>query len=92
MFSDNIKAESCLLSQTDSITASGLLCKSNFVDKEDENAQPMTAHQLASLSILTKSLYSQWFKGDDFGLRILSLPNKINSWLTCPLQNQPQKE
>jgi hypothetical protein len=65
MLSDNIKAESCLLSQTDSIAASGLLCKSNFVDKEDENAQPMTAHQLASIFILTKSLYSQWFKGDD---------------------------
>ena len=124
MLSNEITAESCLLSQTDSTTASGWLRKSNFADKEDENVQLTTARQLANITIKTKScLYSQWFQGDDnivsdslsrdfhipsshlasllesyvpeqvpFGLKIIPLPNEIDSWLICLLQNQPQRE
>jgi hypothetical protein len=124
MLSNRIEAEACLLSQTDSTSASGWLHKSNFVDTEDENVQFMTACQLANISIRTRScLYSQWFKGEDnivsdslsrdfhipsshlsylfksfvpeqvpFGLRISPLPKEIDSWLTCLLQSQPQKE
>jgi hypothetical protein len=66
MLFDNIKAESCLLSQTDSTKASGWIRKSKFSDKEDENIQLTAAHQLAIITIKTQSCpYSQWFKGDD---------------------------
>jgi hypothetical protein len=63
---NNIEKESCILSQTDSSTASGWLKKSNFADKEDENVQLTTARQLGQLLIRSKScLYSQWFPGDE---------------------------
>jgi hypothetical protein len=123
MLSNEITAESCLLSQTDSTTASGWLHKSNFADKEDENVQLTTARQLANITMKTKNcLYSQWFQGDDnivsdslscdfhipsshlaslleshvpeqvpFGLKIIPLPNEIDSWLICLLQNRSRK-
>lgn len=112
MLSDNIEAESCLLIQTDSTTASRWLRKSNFVDKEDENVQLTTVYQLANISIMSTScLYCQLLSDSlscdfhissshlayllelyvmeqvMFGLKILPLTNKINSWLTCLLQN-----
>jgi hypothetical protein len=66
MLSNKISEESCLLSQTDSTSASGWLHKTNFADREDENVQLTTASQLANISIRTRScLYSQCFKGDD---------------------------
>jgi hypothetical protein len=66
MLANKIDTESCLLSQTDSTSASGWLHKSNFAEKEDENVQFRTAHQLANISIRTRScLYSKWFKGED---------------------------
>ncbi len=61
-----IEPEDCILSQTDSTSASGWLRKSNFSDSEDEVAQLTTACQLAKLVIdLRSCLYSQWFAGVD---------------------------
>lgn len=58
--------ESCLLSHTDSSSASGWLRKTNFADKVDETIQLTTARKLATLLIGSESnLYSQWFPGDD---------------------------
>jgi hypothetical protein len=65
VLSADIGAESCLLCQTDSSTATGWLGKSNFADKLDEAVQLTTACQLTNLLIETKScLYSQWFPGE----------------------------
>jgi hypothetical protein len=64
IFHNTIERESCLLSQTDSSSASGWLRNSNFSDKEDEAVQLTTARKLAELLILSESsLYSQWFPG-----------------------------
>jgi hypothetical protein len=62
---NEIDAESCLLSQTDSSSAAGWIKKSNFADCENEIVQLNTARKLASIIIDTNScLYSQWFEGD----------------------------
>jgi hypothetical protein len=58
--------ESCLLSHTDSSSASEWLHKSNFTDKMDETIQLITTRKLADLLIESESnLYSQWFPGDE---------------------------
>jgi hypothetical protein len=63
-FHNTLERESCLLSQTDSSSASGWLRKSNFADRENEKVQLATARKLAELLILSEcSLYSQWFPG-----------------------------
>lgn len=65
IFHDTLDPESCLLSQTDSSSASGWLRKSNFADKVDEAVQLSTARKLADLIIKSEScLYSQWFSGE----------------------------
>jgi hypothetical protein len=64
--SNEIDDEACILSQTDSTTAAGWLCKSNFAEVEDKIMQMTTTCRLASLIINTKScLYRQWFLGSD---------------------------
>jgi hypothetical protein len=64
-FNNSLEPESCLLSQTDSTSASGWLRKSNFADRDDEHIQLSAARKLAELLIETEScLYSQWFPGD----------------------------
>jgi hypothetical protein len=64
-FHNSLEPESCLLSQTDSSSASGWLHKSNFAEKEDESIQLSTARKLAELIIKSECcLYSQWFPGD----------------------------
>jgi hypothetical protein len=64
-FHNTLEPESCLLSQTDSTSASGWLRKSNFADREDEIIQLTAARKLAELLIQSEScLYSQWFPGD----------------------------
>jgi hypothetical protein len=65
IMSDDIDFESCILSQTESSTAAGWLCKSNFVDAEDEVVQLTTARHLSLLAIQSKCcLYSKWFLGE----------------------------
>jgi hypothetical protein len=66
VLSNDIPPESCILSQSDSSTASGWLRKSNFADYNTEVAQMTTARQLASIILKSKScLYSQWFPGTE---------------------------
>ncbi len=61
-----ILPEDCLLSQTDNSTAAGWLCKSNFVDGQDENTQLSTASKLAAMTIESQCcIFSQWFLGDE---------------------------
>ncbi len=63
---NSIPDESCILSQTDSSSATGWLRKSNFSDLEDEVVQMTTARHLAYTMLSCKScLYSQWFPGDE---------------------------
>ena len=63
---NSIPDESCILSQTDSSSATGWLRKSNFSDLEDEVVQMTTAQHLAYTMLSYKScLYSQWFPGDE---------------------------
>jgi hypothetical protein len=63
---NQIPQESCILSQSDSSSASGWLRKSNFSDSTDEIIQMTTARHLAHLILHSKScLYSQWFAGDE---------------------------
>jgi len=72
IINDNISLEDCILSQSDSTSATGWLRKSNFSDSEDSIAQMITARHLASLILNSKScLYSQWFKGGRTKLLIL---------------------
>jgi hypothetical protein len=47
ILSNSIEPESCILSQTDSSSASGWLRKSNFADSEDEVVQMTTARHPA---------------------------------------------
>ncbi len=62
---DEIPAESCLLSQTDSTSTTGWLRKSNFVDEPNMAVQLLSAHHLAELIIENNCcIYSQWFAGD----------------------------
>jgi hypothetical protein len=64
-FHNYLEPVSCLLSQTDSTSASGWLRKSNFADRDDEYIQLSAARKLAELLINTGScLYSQWFPGE----------------------------
>jgi len=66
IINNNISPEDCILSQSDSTSATGWLRKSNFSDSEDSIAQMITARHLASLILNSKScLYSQWFKGGE---------------------------
>jgi hypothetical protein len=66
LFHGVLEPEDCLLSQTDSSSASGWLRKSNFADKVDENIQLTTTRKLANLLIESDcNLYSQWFPGDN---------------------------
>jgi hypothetical protein len=61
---NKISPEDCILSQSDSTSASGWLRKSNFSGDEDSIIQMITARHLASLILQSKScLYSQWFPG-----------------------------
>ena len=63
---DKIVTEDCILSQSDSTSATGWLRKSNFSDSEDSFIQLVTARHLATLIIKSKScLYSQWFPGGE---------------------------
>jgi hypothetical protein len=62
IFHNVIQQESCLLSQTDSSSASGWMRKSNFANKSEEAVQLSTARKLANLLISSEScLYSHWF-------------------------------
>lgn len=63
----NIESESCILSQSDSSSATGWLRKSNFADSNtNEIVQMITARHLASIILKSNScLYSQWFAGDE---------------------------
>jgi len=64
IFHGVLDPKSCLLSQTDSSSASGLLHKTNFADKIDEAIQLATASKLATLLLESdSSLYSQLFPG-----------------------------
>jgi hypothetical protein len=57
-------AKSCILSQTDIMSAAGWLKKSNFTDSTDEIVQLTMARKLASIVLdASSSLYSQWFPG-----------------------------
>jgi hypothetical protein len=61
-----IEEDSCILSQTDSTSATGWLKKINFADSEGEIVQLTTARKLASTVIESNScLYSQWFEGEE---------------------------
>ncbi len=90
IINDDVPAESCFLSQTDSSSAAGWLRKSNFADKTETMVQLTTARQLATLVINAKScIYSQWFAGElnvvsdclsrDFHLNDSELTNLIQS-------------
>jgi hypothetical protein len=58
--------EDCILSQSDSTSAIGWLCKSNFSDSIDTVIQMVTTRQLATLILDSQScLYSQWFPGGE---------------------------
>jgi hypothetical protein len=62
---DNIHPEDCFLSQTDSSSAAGWLCKSNFADDRDEEIQLSTTRKLATLLIDSQCcVLSQWFLGE----------------------------
>jgi hypothetical protein len=62
---DRIILEDCLLSQTNSISATGWPCKSNF-DAIGQQAKPLLARKLAKLMIVSKPcLYSQCLPGVD---------------------------
>lgn len=61
---NKILPEDCILSQTDSTSATGWLRKSNFTDAEDSSIHLVTARQLATIIIDSNAcLYSQWFPG-----------------------------
>lgn len=61
---NKIDPEDCIHSQSDSTSATGWLRKSIFSDSEDSLIQMVTARQLATNIINSKScLYSQWFPG-----------------------------
>ncbi len=61
-----VAPESCILSQSDSSSATGWLRKSNFVDCHEEIVQMTTARHLATLVMKSKCcLYSQWFAGEN---------------------------
>jgi hypothetical protein len=108
IFHDTLESEFCLLSQTESSSASGWLWKSNFADQVDETIQLTTTRKLAYLLMKSESsLYSQWLPDDqnsisdilfhDFhtppsNLAFLPESPDIVSWLTCLLLSQPQKE
>jgi hypothetical protein len=90
IINDDVPAESCFLSQTDSSSAAGWLRKSNFAEKTETMVQLTTARQLATLMINAKSrIYSQWFAGElnvvsnclhhDFHLNDSELTNFIQS-------------
>jgi len=65
IFHGVLDPESCLLSQTDSSSASEWLRKTNFADKIDEAIQLATAWKLATLLLESdSSLYSQLFPGE----------------------------
>jgi hypothetical protein len=58
--------EACILSQTDSTSASGWLKKSNFSGSSENQVQLSTARKLASIILTSETcLYSQWFPGDE---------------------------
>jgi len=65
-FHQVLEPESCLLSLTDSTTALGWICRSNFSDKPDKVVQLSTARKLADIILsLNVCLYSQWFSGEE---------------------------
>jgi len=62
---NDLPPESCILSQSDSSSATGWLRKSNFSDKEETIVQLTTARKVAELILDSETcLYSQWFPGD----------------------------
>jgi len=64
ILNNKINPEDCILSQSDSTSATGWLRKSNFCDEENSQVQLVTARQLATLVLNSKTcLYSQWFLG-----------------------------
>ncbi len=94
----NILPESCILSQSDSTSASGWLKKSNFCDKDDVFIQLTTARQIATIILESEScLYSQWFPGKfndvsdacsrDFHLSDIEITNLILSSIPNQVPN-----
>ena len=94
----NILPESCILSQSDSTSASGWLKKSNFCDKDDVFIQLTTARQIATIILESEScLYSQWFPGEfndvsdacsrDFHLSDIEITNLILSSIPNQVPN-----
>jgi len=92
---NKILPEDCILSQTDSTSATGWLRKSNFTDAEDSSIHLVTARQLATIIIDSNAcLYSQWFPGGenliadslsrDFHLN----DDELTSFLTSRLPHQ----
>jgi len=66
IINNKIQPEDCILSQSDSTSATGWLRKSNFHDSEESFIQMVTARQLATLILKSNScLYSQWFSGGE---------------------------
>jgi len=66
IINNKIAPEDCILSQSDSTSATGWLRKSNFYDSEDSSIQLVTSRQLATLILNSKScLYSPWFPGGE---------------------------
>jgi len=64
ILNNKINPEDCILSQSDSTSATGWLRKSNFCDEKNSQVQLVTARQLATLVLNSKTcLYSQWFPG-----------------------------
>jgi hypothetical protein len=62
---NDIPTESCLLSQSDSTSATGWLKKSNFSDKEDTIVQLTAARKIAPIIMESQTcLYSQGFPGE----------------------------
>jgi hypothetical protein len=86
-FHQAIEPESCLLSQTNSMTAMGWLRKSNFANKPDETVQLSTAQKLADLILGSEScLYSQWFSRSQNAIAdSLSRDFHINDTHLCDL-------
>jgi len=62
---EDLPPESCILSQSDSTSASGWLRKSNFSDTEETLVQLTTARKIADIILDSETcLYSQWFPGE----------------------------
>ncbi len=67
ILNNQVSANDCFLSQTDSMTAAGWLRKSNFSDStspSESSVQLIIARKLATLIMESSTcLYSQWFPG-----------------------------